>query len=107
MLLTPGPPRALAGPQRPPLPPPPIPAEPPASTPATTPADAAPGQSADHRALVFESQSRERPGETQSRREWTLSEAPAPDTRLNKGVPEKQHTQPQQSQRERERERKG
>ena len=31
--------------------------------------------------------------------------APAPDTRLNKGVPEKQHTQPQQSQRERERER--
>ena len=28
----------------------------------------------------------------------------APDTRLNKGVPEKQHTQPQQSQRERERE---
>ena len=31
-----------------------------ASTPATPPADAAPGQSADHRALVFESQSRER-----------------------------------------------
>ena len=30
--------------------------------------------------------------------------APAPDTRLNKGVPEKQHTQPRQSQRERERE---
>ena len=29
---------------------------------------------------------------------------PAPDTRLNKGVPEKQHTQPQQSQRESERE---
>ena len=28
---------------------------------------------------------------------------PAPDTRLNKGVPEKQHTQPQQSQRARER----
>ena len=27
-----------------------------------------------------------------------------PDTRLNKGVPEKEHTQPQQSQRERERE---
>ena len=46
--------------KRPPLPPPPIPAEPPASTPTTPPADAAPGQSANHRALVFESQRRER-----------------------------------------------